>query len=573
VSVSAGVISVSQTLELLDKEHEGFARGVADGRYMFWLGSGISLNVVPGLPGVVEAVLVHLQKRMGSDSGDRFRKALQEIIDEYAELTTEEQESFDIDVPVANWTHRGEIVQRLTQKYSLMLDVGVSGESADYLLWEGVKPAETYGNPTLPDAEHICLAILGLEGVVSVMASANWDGLVEAAMKQLTGNADSFLNAVVLQQDLRSGSTPVQLLKFHGCAVQARSGGTEYRDALVGRQSQISGWPNSGSKAAVRNKMVVAATENRTFMIGFSAQDANIQEIFAAVKSALPWPWPSDPPAVVFAEDRLGPWQKQVAQITYGDAEFSAHRDAVLAASLVRAYGKPLLTALVLDVLARKAQALIRSTGHLDDDAKNGLCAGVTALRDAVALAAKTGTKDFIDTLLAVMGRAVSLFLRGEEPDCPTTYERLTMLPASQVSSAPSVESDGVRELAISLGILGGGLIATSWSLDIAPTTDNTAGALRVTQRDGGQRALAFASSGRAAIELVRKGPFAATASDWIVIHCDDPAEPLARSPSAPPGRTGSVNRGYVSIRQLLRDSTDLRSLERNFRLQSGLKP
>jgi hypothetical protein len=64
VSISAGSITVSQTLLLLDTEHTTFAEGVADGRYMFWLGSGISLGVVPGLHGVVLKVLKHLPSRM-----------------------------------------------------------------------------------------------------------------------------------------------------------------------------------------------------------------------------------------------------------------------------------------------------------------------------------------------------------------------------------------------------------------------------------------------------------------------------------------------------------------------------
>ena len=382
-----------------------------------------------------------------------------------------------------------------------------------------------------------------------------------------------YLNSVVLQQDLRGEPIPVQLLKFHGCAVMARDGGPEYRDALVGRQSQISSWPDLEDKAAVRNKMLAAATEKQTFMVGFSAADANIQGVFSAVKSAMPWPWPSDPPALVFAEDRLGPWQKQVAQITYGDEAYSAHREDILAASLVRAYGKPLLTALVLDVLSRKAQALIRSVDSLGIQDQDALCAGIVALRDATAAVAGAGPKSFIDMLLATMARVVALFLRGEEPECLSAYDRLTMLPASQVAASPSLDSDGVRELAVCLGLIGRGLGMSSWSVDVAPTTSGTDGALRVIQSDGVECAIAFASSGRAALELLRKGPFSGTAFDWVIVHCDDPVGSQSRYPSAPPGRTGSTAAENVSIRQLLRESSDLTSLERNFRLQSGLRP
>jgi SIR2-like domain len=572
VSISAGSITVSQTLLLLDTEHTTFAEGVADGRYMFWLGSGISLGVVPGLHGVVLKVLKHLQSRMTpGDSDDRFRKALVEIIEETAGLNTDEKIRLDIDAPVESWPDRDAIIERLTQRYALMLDVGVEGEEADYLLWDGVDPATTYGTGLDPDAEHLCLAILGLEGVIEVMASANWDGLIEAAMREITEDPAQHLNVVVLQEDLRGEPVPIQLLKFHGCAVLARSGDPKYRRALVGRQGQITGWEELNDKAAVRTKMLSAASEKPTFMVGFSAQDTNIQRVFSAVKSAMPWPWPSDPPALAFAEDQLGPWQKQVLKATYGDDVYAANRGDILTASLIRAYGKPLLTAFVLDVLTRKAQALIRSADGLASADADALCGGVTAVRDTVAATAGTGTKDFITALLAATARAVSLFRRGSEPSSLTIYDRLTMQPAGQVAAAPAVDSDGVREMAVSLALLGRGAASSAWSLDVAPTTSGTNGALRVTDPGGTDRAVFLTASGKAAVELSRTGPMASGASDAIVIRCDDPAEPLARSPSAPPGRTGSAAEAEVTIRQLLRDSSDLAGLHRGFCLQAGL--
>jgi hypothetical protein len=45
------------------------------------------------------------------------------------------------------------------------------------------------------------------------MASANWDGLVEAAVGGLTGNAKQHLNVVALKEDLRGTDVPIELLK------------------------------------------------------------------------------------------------------------------------------------------------------------------------------------------------------------------------------------------------------------------------------------------------------------------------------------------------------------------------
>jgi hypothetical protein len=45
----AASISVSETLALLDGQFEVFAKGVAEDRYVLWLGSGISFGRVGGL--------------------------------------------------------------------------------------------------------------------------------------------------------------------------------------------------------------------------------------------------------------------------------------------------------------------------------------------------------------------------------------------------------------------------------------------------------------------------------------------------------------------------------------------
>lgn len=573
MTIPAYDITVSQTLALLDSDHTGFARGIGDGRYMFFLGSGISRGAVPGLDGVVLRVLEDLQAKMTpGDLDDRFRTALIEILSEVAQLTGDEWARVDLDEPAASWPDCTIIVNRLTQKYALMLNVDVEDEDIDYLLWHGVRPAETYGDAAIaPDVEHLCLAILGLEGAVSVMASANWDGLVEAAMARLVADAAPHLGVVVLAQDVANAPAPLLLLKFHGCAVLAATGDDVYRKALVGRQRQITDWPTAAEHRAIRTRMISEATGGAILMLGFSAQDGNIQNVFSEARAQLAWAWPSDPPALIFAEDQLGEWQKNLLKVVYGDAAFAANRAEILRTAQVRAFGKALLTALVLDVLTRKAHALIRCTAGLSLADADALCDGVTVLRDTVAMAAGGGAQAFMTAFLAANARAVSLFDRGVEPPSLERYDRLTMLPAGQVTMAPSLDSDGVRELAVALALLGRGAVTAGWTLDVAPTPAGTDGALRVTAPGGVQRSVVFTRSGTAAVELRRSGPLAADPDDAIVIHCDDRPETPPRSPSSPPGRTGIPAPAELSIRRLLRETPDLVALQREFCLQAGL--
>jgi hypothetical protein len=79
---TADSITVKETLELLDGEFASLAKGVASGRYVFWLGSGISRRRVPDLGGLVRKVLEFLQAHI--DPGDPrcvHRKALERAVD------------------------------------------------------------------------------------------------------------------------------------------------------------------------------------------------------------------------------------------------------------------------------------------------------------------------------------------------------------------------------------------------------------------------------------------------------------------------------------------------------------
>lgn len=57
----ASKISIRQTLDILDDPFRSVAMGVAEDRYAFWLGSGISFGKVDGLRKIIPRVLDCLQ--------------------------------------------------------------------------------------------------------------------------------------------------------------------------------------------------------------------------------------------------------------------------------------------------------------------------------------------------------------------------------------------------------------------------------------------------------------------------------------------------------------------------------
>src|SRR5271166_5210837 len=270
---TAATVTITETLELLDGHARAVADGVANGRYALWLGSGISMNSVPGLSGAVRNVLELLQAH--ADTADPMcvhHKALKAAI-KIARLRRHELDALDLTKPVGEWANLEQILDNLVGRYSELLDIRLAGTKQDYLLWEGVDVKATYAVAAEPGSEHLCVAILALEGAVHEIPSANWDGLIETATQELAESPEQALHVIVLGEDFRDASTVPRLLKFHGCAVLAAQDESRYRAALVGARSQITSWPEQDESKVMCNALKTIATERRTLMIGLSAQD------------------------------------------------------------------------------------------------------------------------------------------------------------------------------------------------------------------------------------------------------------------------------------------------------------
>ncbi|MGH7489935.1 MAG: hypothetical protein ACREMY_30660, partial [bacterium] len=66
---------------MLETQFAGLAEGLAGGRYVLWLGSGISRDRLPDLRELVRKVLDFLHGRMAvGPDGERYRLALEKAI-------------------------------------------------------------------------------------------------------------------------------------------------------------------------------------------------------------------------------------------------------------------------------------------------------------------------------------------------------------------------------------------------------------------------------------------------------------------------------------------------------------
>lgn len=568
---SAASISVAQTLALLDGPHAALARAVANGRYVFWLGSGISRGRVRGLDGVVQRLLEFLQEKAAVEGADSpHLRALEEAID-LAELRPPELARTDVSKPVASWPDLDVAIKTLVGKYSDLLDIRVEGQPDDYLLWEGVDVRSMYPRAAPPDCEHLAIAILTLEGVLTEAPSANWDGLIESALVELAAPA-AVVHVVVRQENLQEPPGVLRLIKFHGCAIRAADDPATYRDALIARTSQISDWPNANETAAIRGELVSLATTKPTLMIGLSAQDENIKAIFSQARARMARRWPSDPPAQVFAGDGLGRDHVTILKVVYRD-DYGGNEAAIRERSLVGAYGAQLLTALVLQVAVAKLRTFLATCDapRLQASDRAALEAGMKVLRDLAVTQADDDRLLFMRALIETQTRALALFRGGREPTTGTVpYEAIGNQPVGRIPIEPGLETSGMRELAAGLGLIGREVATHGWKVDLRRTAKGHRGALRLVTA-GGESAVFFAANSKVGVELEVSGTAPAAAQDVVVLHSTGPVERLPRSPHGGFGRTGRGGARHVNMSELLHGAEDLPHLERRFRQEAAL--
>jgi hypothetical protein len=564
----AATISVRATLEMLDGPRRELADGVSNDQYVFWLGSGISREKMPDLRDLAKRVLISLQARIEqADGGCRFRKALAAVV-ALATPSDDEAKGIDFGQSPDRWPAFETLASRLVNNYARMLNVTVDGEEADFLLWDVLDAAAIYSDPAVqPDAEHLCLAALAIEGAASEMPSANWDPLVERAITLLAGT-QPILRVAVAPMDVRGNRRRANLYKFHGCALAALNDPGQFRNLLVARQNQINSWvANNPVVAPFLTHLIVTRP---TLMLGLSAQDSNIQGLFAAAEAQLAWRWPSHPPAYAFAENALGGDQESLLQNVYHLDYTPASRPEMEAEALVQAYAKPLLLALFLYVITAKLKMLVGhglpGLGAADrEKLHSGLDHARNHIADGLAPSAAAVTE-----LLQLSGRTMAMLREGALPDLANgAYIPISPDPIDRMPADPTLAGSGVCEFAVASGLIGLGLERGLWTADKPDPADATSGSMVLAGRSGPAR-IYFAATQRAAIRLGLNGLIADN-DDAVIIHSHENPPAMPRSPRRPPGRTGLATLREVSVEELLSAGTEVEDLLERFRSKVAL--
>lgn len=574
---TANLITVREVLAKFEAEFAAVAEAVENGEFALWVGSGIS-HQAPSLGNLIEKAFDYLRERAANPlTTAAYMPALEEAlglvnIDPATVLA-------QIDQPLSAWPEHDAIIKGLWNQYSRVLDIPIAGMPPDFILWDAIDVREAFAYPAPPAAEHLCIAILILEGAVQAIASANWDGFIEAAVERLTGGVPGMLQVVVDPNQLRGPAGRARLLKFHGCIVHATREPAVFRRFLTGSYTQIMGWPQSNDFAAMCQAVVGLATSHKTMVLGLSIQDNNLQTLFSRAEAIHAWPWPSAPaaPAHIFCEDNIRPGQRDVLRLSYG-AAYNHNPSAMHDATLLRAWGEKVLIALVLKLLTDKLAHLVDLT--LAPLGKSAIGAALNPLlgelRDDIADLAVPppggpSRTPFVNTAIAIWSRLLAMFRTGALPANADAYEALCASTPNLMAADQNAIGMGLGRLGLALGLLQGGRAAGLWELRGPVSAELEAGAMtaRAARPDGVDRPLFLVKSASEAISLKSRGAFAN--DNAIIVHADDVWQQLAGGASsarrvrAAPGRTGHVGETHVSLGALLDRCGDAATLQREF--------
>ena len=559
---TATSISVAETIDLLDGPLSSFSEGFQSGQYALWLGSGISRERVVGLDGVLAKLLENLRLRITGADCDHHR-AFKKILG-LADLSEAERAQIDLCQPVASWPIHEELINRLWGKYSNVLGTEVDGRPFDYLLWDVLDFPITFAAQKA-DAEHLAIAMLVLEGVVSDLATANWDGLLEAAMVEL-GRPNETFRVAVTGDDLRGPLGIGTLYKFHGCANRAIENEADYRPLLVAREADITHWAQKLPYTRMQEQLRALIARSRTLMIGLSGQDTNIQQLFGANG----WAWNSVPVPIIFSAQELSEGQKSILEGAY-QGEYEANRGKIRADATLPAYGKPLLLALLLSTLCGKLVALagLLAAPGLGPAGKQNLANGLKALERAAAQAGNANRYECARTIAALIGRASEQFLGGQGSAGRRPYMPLSTQAKHLMTQDPAVMLSGRPEVAVALGLIGQGLASNKWSVAVDDPEQRRSGALRLVAPAAEARVFLAANDDNIN-QLVASGAFDEADADVVVMCARKVTRRQQRSPSKS-WRTGKAAPRYVSVSDLLEDSASFDEIQNRFNSEVGL--
>src|SRR5699024_5397035 len=322
---------------------------------------------------------------------------------------------------------------------------------------------------------------------------------------------------------------------------------------------------------SMRKHLEVLYTDHPTLMIGLSAQDANLQTVFARAIQDLARPWPATTPAVVLSEEQLKSHHQNLLKLTYGP-DHHGHATTIAKSALLGSYGEPTLLALVLSSLTQKLAFLLYYAlePEWESDEIQRFREDLLGLRDEVANLGDVDRWAFLTRLIDTSNLTLKIFRTGyASAGSRNRYEPLSDRPVTQAILSPDFPGQAFGWLGIALALVGRGQTSGHWTVSPGDIRTPWDGVLRLMTAQQDAKVF-FVKDSAPLATLEVKTSIDDGDSDVFIIVADEEPPRSARSPRSRFGRDGKVRAGHFSIATNLANTTSADELYEAFKLAGG---
>jgi hypothetical protein len=567
--MGAANATLTEALALLRDRWANETEGLLNGRYSFWLGSGISRERYPDLYELIDRLLNNLQAGVDPlNAHCPYSRALKAVLD----LTT--AGPVDITKPPVEWPDIKVIIEQLRDRYSKALDVELRiGGSAKELFWDVLKLQELYGDASVPpDAEHKFLALLIAEGIATDLVTTNWDPLIEFASDACSPDAAPTMRIVARNEEVAgSRDLGARLVKVHGCARKALGDPGTFKGFLVVTETHINEFTTIELKRPFRELVQTILREKPALFIGLSGQDHDLQEACIAASLGRT-SFPVGQSQVLFAAARITAAHHGILKAIYRQG-YADHAEEIDKRAALPLNAKPLLGSLYVLGLEGKISALLRAAPvdftavhrTLVERAIERLEALLCERYDAIA-DPNARWRQLADEVPSTVGRFLSIYRRQETPVAPGAYEPFSSQSPSQMAIDPAVAESVLPRLFLAIALFVEGESRLLW--EAKPGTAGGENGQLTVEIDGRSvRVFLINGSGTGLVRLMRHGFIDGDARRAVVVYPSESEPRVARrgSPRRPMPGGPVADRLEIWLGDLVDEGQTLDELVKEF--------
>lgn len=258
----------------------------------------------------------------------------------------------------------------------------------------------------------------------------------------------------------------------------------------------------------------------------------------------------------------------------YPEVYDGERREEIKSGSVIRAFAKPLLLGLLLEVYAGKVLSLIRRVDLNDvDEMEAWSKPRVYALRDKIARLAptadnqKSGYARSVQKAVSELGRAIRF---GVEDDADDVYQPVTTGPTPTIDADPELRRNGIPEIGLALAMVSHGDVSGDWSISVKRDQTGHIEGLTASKASG-DTSIFLSSNGVSGNRLVSAGRITPSDNAIIIYGSDVPPRNTRSRRWSGEIRTGKPRPREISMRAFLQRPGTPDELMERFRQETSL--